>query len=151
VIQAMHKNSLLSLLAFALLTGGLVGCGENSVPENPSWANDIQPLMEARCVRCHGGGGMLNGDPDVPPNFTASTDPTAMVHVCPPATGGAAYTCAPTGGNFTTEAGLMTYTLQVKGTPILKTFLDYPMPPPPSEPLDDYEYNTLMKWAENPR
>jgi hypothetical protein len=145
VIQAMQRNSLLSLFAFALVAGGLVGCGENAVPENPSWTTDIQPMMEAHCVRCHGGGGMLNGDPDVPPLFNTK------LMFCPPAKDGGAYTCAPTNGNFTTEAGLMSYTTKVMGVPLLKTYLDAPMPPPPSEPLDDYEYNTLMKWAYNPR
>jgi hypothetical protein len=142
VIQAMHKNSLLPLLAFALIAGGLVGCGENSVPENPSWSRDIQPLMEAHCVRCHGGGGMLNGDPDVPPMF--------KMGYCPAATDGGSYTCAPSLGNFTTEAGLMTYTTKIMGVPILKSYLDYPMPPPPSERLTSFEYDLLMDWAANP-
>jgi hypothetical protein len=138
----MNKNSLLSFLALALLTGGLslMGCGENAVPENPSWSRDIQPLMEAHCVRCHGGGGTLNGDPDVPPNFKNG--------ICPPPTDGGAYDCTPTAGNFTTQAGLMVYT--ASGGLLLKGFLAYPMPPPPSEPLTDYEYNLLMDWAAHP-
>jgi hypothetical protein len=140
VIQAMNKPSLLSLLAFTLFAGGLVGCGENSVPENPSWARDIHPLMEAHCIRCHGGGGMLNGDPDVPP-----TNPKDL---CMLPTDGGAYTCAPRTGNFTTQAGLMPYTGQ--GGKNMITYLDYPMPPPPSEPLSDFEYNLLVNWAINP-
>jgi hypothetical protein len=136
----MNKNSLLSLLAFALLTGGLVGCGQNAVPENPSYARDIQPLMDAHCVRCHGGGGKLNGDPDVPPHFKPP--------FCPPVTDGGTYTCAPLLGNFTTQAGLMPYV--ALGAKQMQSYLDYPMPPPPSEALDDFETKLLLKWAANP-
>jgi hypothetical protein len=135
----MNKHRLLSLLAFALLTGGLVGCGENDIPENPSWARDIQPLMEAHCIRCHGGGGMMNGDPDVPPN---------KIPNCGSPVDGGAYTCKPLLGNFTTEAGLMTYAKI--GVVQMKKYLAYPMPPPPSEPLTDYEYNLLLAWIANP-
>jgi hypothetical protein len=140
VIVAMNKQSLLLLLAFALLTGGLVGCGENGVPENPSWARDIQPLMEAHCIRCHGGGGTLNGDPDVPPLFKKP--------YCPPVTDGGTYTCAPLLGNFTTQSGLMPYVGQ--GAKQMQTYLDYPMPPPPSEALDGFETDLLLKWAARP-
>jgi hypothetical protein len=135
----MNKNSLLSLFALALLAGGLVGCGENDVPENPSYARDIQPLLDAHCVRCHGGGGSLNGDPDVPPG--------SIKLPCAPIPDGGAYTCAPTNGNFTAlngangKAGLATYAAGIK------TYLALPMPPPPSEPLDDFETNLLVKWA----
>jgi hypothetical protein len=149
VIQAMNKPSLLSLLAFALLAGGLVGCGENAVPENPSWARDIQPLMEAHCIRCHGAGGTLNGDPDVPPGSLHTGTAAMPVPVsCAPVPDGGAYTCAPIAGKFTTQAGLMPYV--TLGAMQLQSYLSYPMPPPPSEALDDYETNLLLKWAAHP-
>src|SRR3954462_11813653 len=62
-----------ALLVLALAVGGLVGgaslsgCGENAVPERPSYARDIAPLMGARCIRCHGAGGTLNTDPAIAP------------------------------------------------------------------------------------
>ncbi len=135
----MNMNRLRSLLAFTLLTAGLVGCGENDVPVNPSYARDIQPLLDAHCVRCHGAGGTLNGDPDVPPG--------SIKLPCAPIPDGGAYTCAPTNGDFTAlngangKAGLATYAAGIK------TYLALPMPPPPSEPLDDYETNLLVTWA----
>jgi hypothetical protein len=43
----------------------------------------------------------------------------------------------------------MTYT--AGGGGLLKAGLALPMPPPPSEPLTSYEYDTLMKWAANPQ
>jgi hypothetical protein len=138
-MRSIHRNGLLSLCALALAAGA-VGCGSNSVPENPSWARDIQPLMEAHCIRCHGGGGKLNGDPDVPPG--------SLKVACAPIPDGGAYTCAPNLGNFTTQAGLMTY--RILGAKQMQTYLNYPMPPPPSEPLDDFETTLLLKWAANP-
>ncbi len=144
----MNRKSLLSSFAFALVVlalGGLVGCGENDIPENPGWARDIQPLMDAHCVRCHGGGGTLNGDPDVPPG---SLHAGTVAIPCAPVANGGAYTCAPLGGNFTSQAGLMPYVAQ--GAMQLQGYLNYPMPPPPSEPLDDFETKLLLKWASNP-
>ena len=35
-------------------------------PARPTYKNDIAPLMEAHCIRCHGAGGTLNADPDIP-------------------------------------------------------------------------------------
>jgi hypothetical protein len=127
------------------LTGGLVGCGENAVPENPGWKNDIRPMMEAHCIRCHGGGGKLNGDPDVPPGSLTLHLPTGPLPLpCAAVPDGGAYTCAPVNGNFTTQAGLQGYGAG------LQMYLNAPMPPPPSEPLTSYEYDTLMKWESNP-
>ena len=48
------------LAATATLTAG---CGTEPVPDTPSFAVDVAPIMHARCVRCHGGGGTLNIDP----------------------------------------------------------------------------------------
>jgi mono/diheme cytochrome c family protein len=41
----------------------LLGCGEEPVPAEPSFATDVRPIFIARCVRCHGAGDKLNGDP----------------------------------------------------------------------------------------
>jgi hypothetical protein len=131
----MHMKGLLTLTALALV----VGCGENSIPENPSWARDIHPLMEAHCTRCHGDGGMLNGDPDVP---------AGKIPTCSAPVDGGTYTCKPLLGNFTTEAGLMTY-VNI-GLKTFEMYMAYPMPPPPSEPLTDYEYNLLVAWIAHP-
>ena len=39
----------------------LAGCGssEAPIPEMPTFAADVQPILAAHCVRCHGAGGML--------------------------------------------------------------------------------------------
>src|SRR5260221_10546678 len=35
------------------------------VPAAPSYAKDVQPILMAHCVRCHGEGDTLNTNPDV--------------------------------------------------------------------------------------
>ena len=42
----------LMLLAAGLGAATLTGCGAD-VPEHPTWQNDVYPILEARCVRCH--------------------------------------------------------------------------------------------------
>jgi hypothetical protein len=32
----------------------LVGCGAPAVPDKPSWFADVQPILKANCMRCHG-------------------------------------------------------------------------------------------------
>lgn len=38
------------LLALAVVTG----CGLGDAPENPTWAEDVAPILASNCVRCHG-------------------------------------------------------------------------------------------------
>jgi hypothetical protein len=124
-----------NVLGFVVATMLVVGAGcENPVPLNPSYERDIKPLMEAHCTRCHGAGGSLNTDPDIPlvsgvqkPN---ATDFTSLQ-----------------GENG--HLGLLTYT--GPGFVILESSVNtLPMPPPPSAPLTDYERDLLFTWAKNP-
>ena len=59
--------SLIALAGLAAVLGG-AGCVESSgdEPINPTYSHQIKPLMEAHCIRCHGAGGTLNLDPDIP-------------------------------------------------------------------------------------
>ena len=41
-----------SAFAFAVLAAA-VGCAP-SAPDKPTWVDDVQPVMMANCVRCHG-------------------------------------------------------------------------------------------------
>jgi len=129
-----HGLVLVAALAGAAVVGG-VGCGQNEIPAFPTYTRDIKPLMEARCIRCHGAGGTLNADPDsvkvagtftVAMNgyFTALADPGPMMH-------GLAY--------YTTPAGLPTWT----------AFFPQ-MPPAPAPPLTDREFEILTTWIAHP-
>jgi hypothetical protein len=42
-------------LSFAMLALGLLGCGvEAPVPDKPTWADDVLPILRANCFHCHG-------------------------------------------------------------------------------------------------
>jgi hypothetical protein len=141
----MRTNTLLSLALLTVAAGALAGCGEEPIPVNVSYAMDIKPLMEARCIRCHGAGGTLNNDP--------GSVPTPM--------GGVPLTM-PTNGDFTRlEAvgmihGLMFYTKPGGGLAIfdgyLKPVMGKPplMPPAPAPQLTSREHDMLYQWMNNP-
>jgi hypothetical protein len=120
--------------AIVLLAALGTGCVENGeAPLFPSYETDVKPIMGARCIRCHGGGGTLNLDPDIPD--------------------GNRYTGAPMNGNFTQladsppQAGLMFYATTGK---ILWKGAIKDMPPPPAPPLTERERTILDRWIENP-
>jgi hypothetical protein len=107
------------------------------VPATPTYTNDVQPILAAHCVRCHGAGGTLNAIPGIPTTLPApaicylqqyDNDPPD----CPVAATckhGAAY-CAP----------------------MFETYIDFPndtpnrMPPNPSD-LSDWEKDVLRRWG----
>jgi hypothetical protein len=131
----MRTNTLFSLACLIVASGALVGCGEEPIPDNVSFARDIKPLMEARCIRCHGAGGTLNDDP--------YSQPTGMV--TKPESGDFRHIETVNGisglGNYT-GAGLVLLKLYIdpmKGPPL--------MPPPPAPPLTAREKEMLLKWA----
>jgi hypothetical protein len=49
------------LAGVALAALALAAC-EKPVPAMPTYTADVQPILEAHCVRCHGAGGTLNAD-----------------------------------------------------------------------------------------
>ena len=140
VTEAMQRSlrfakSVLGLVGATILVVG-ASCGENPVPENVSYMRDIKPLMEAHCIRCHGAGGSLNKDPDIPDS-------------------GMVLQGAPTNGYFTqladlspTQYGLMHYT-GTTGSAIMGIYLPQ-MPPPPGERLTDRETTMLTRWENHP-
>jgi hypothetical protein len=130
--MSMRSRQLLLVAAVAAVLGSS-GC-ENAVPLFPRYTTDIKPIMQGHCIRCHGGGGMLNADPVIAPISNSQK---------------------PTQGDFTQLAdkgmtfGLMHYTGAL--APAFKAFVDNdPMPPPPAPPLTPFEYDTLMTWMSNP-
>src|SRR5579884_1553715 len=57
--------------AAAATAGALLACGNGDAPDGgpgacavdqpsacPSWTNDVQPIIQARCAGCHGAGGV---------------------------------------------------------------------------------------------
>jgi len=138
-MTSMRANGLLivTMLAGAAFVGA-AGCGI-PVPDRPSYERDIKPLMEAHCIRCHGAGGTLNADPDIPPV------PAAKWHG------------APINGDFTSlddvngHHGLMFYT--GSNFAMFESFVAGafgPMPLLPADPLASWDRDLLFTWAKNP-
>jgi hypothetical protein len=132
--MAMSKLGLLLLLAFTATAA--IGC-ENPVPDRVTYYDDIQPLMGARCVRCHGAGDMLNADPY--------------------ATGEDKYRKPPPRGYFDhledrgcpgagCKLGLLSYTGADSPMPLYLPV----MPPAPAPVLTDREYQLISIWILNP-
>ena len=117
------------VLAGVLSAGPLLaGCNlEPSVPGSPTYTADVQPILEARCVRCH-------SDPQL-----ASATPGVRfdVYECPTVDGGAS--CA----GAKTVAPLIKMRLQQPNDDV------FHMPPKPAAPLSPYQVDTVVKWVDN--
>jgi hypothetical protein len=133
-MATMRGNKLSSVLVLTgALAGGVVasGCGENPVPTNPTYTHDIKQILDARCIRCHGANGTQNADPEVP---TFTTPPTLKAMIGP---------VQPT-GDFTTYEGIVKYS-GATYTALWHQIMPY-MPPPPSDAISGWEFDTLDKW-----
>jgi hypothetical protein len=124
--------------AFAAALAALSACAPD-VPASPTYTKDVQPILAAHCVRCHGAGGTLNGDPMIKPAMATPTicylnsyDNNPVDCTSDPCQHGAAY-CAT--------------------SLLIKTYITYPadsalrMPPSPSDPLNDWEKEVLTRWG----
>ena len=100
----------------------LAACeGEHAVPEHPTWVDDVRPILQASCVRCH------NATTEQP-----SYDYETL----------ADFEAARANFEFLTSMG--------EGA-IRRPALSMPMPPPPAAPLPDWQVETLVRWFRDPR
>ena len=129
-------------LAIALAASNL-GCSP-AVPANPTYTNDVRPILMAHCVRCHGANDMLNAMPDVPGQIKMPSicylqryedigDCVATPNTCQR---GAGY-CGTLMG---TESRITARTNLPEGEPGV-------MPPPPADRLNDWEREVLTRWS----
>ena len=130
----MSKTTLASpFFALALVVSAL-GCSPE-VPAVPTYAKDVQPIFAAHCVRCHGDDLSLGVDPirgKMPAfchlNRFADTGDCSNAATC--SYGASAAICTSlTVGYISNDDAVMR------------------MPPPPSDPLNDWEKDVLTRWA----
>jgi hypothetical protein len=117
------------VLSMALVVGS--GCSlEPSVPGSPTYEADVKPILEARCVRCHG----------YPPQQAALG--RFDIYTCAGAADGGAPAGCPLGG-VKDLAGL------IKGRIQLDKDAVGHMPPKPALPLSQYQVDTIVKWIDS--
>jgi hypothetical protein len=140
-------SSLLPAVPVALaLAGVALGCGSDmpQVPANPTYTADVAPILNLRCIRCHGLGDMLhtmivNGYPNNPSTCYLQryedegdcADPNSTT-----CKRGAAY-C----GTRVGPESLITSMINMANDSSER------MPPPPTDPLTDFEKAVINRWS----
>ena len=124
------------LLPLALI----VACGASAdpPPANPSFAQDVLPVMNEHCVRCHGAGGELHGD-------KTSTNPA---YQSPPETGYFNQYDDTVVNGMVTKAGAKSLATEIKLYVHFGEMMR--MPPAPAEPLSDWELKLIDNWVGAP-
>jgi hypothetical protein len=134
-------------LALLGLTGGL-GCGsEAPVPDAPTWARDVQPILRANCFQCHGASAdYLSGtmrwdvfDLDEPPYKQMGFAPVFEDLV--QANGEKMRVATFFGGKDPGLSRLMNDYASPDASGLR-------MPPPPALPLSAREQTVLKRWAD---
>ena len=142
--MVMSKTLLAVPFAIAL-AGAALGCSPEPPPANPTYMNDVRPIFIAHCTRCHGEGEMLhsmiqaNGFANKPSFcYLQRYDDAGDCSGTPPNPevcffGASAPLCV-------MQAPL--YITQPAGS-------ELKMPPPPADPLTDWETEVITRWAAN--
>jgi hypothetical protein len=128
------------LMSTIVLLGAAAGCSPE-VPANPTYNRDVQPILAAHCVRCHGANDMLNVNPDA--KLAAPNNKPLICYLntfadvnCPDVATcrrGAAYCATMLIGRINRS----------DSDPLA-------MPPTPSDRLNDWEVDVLTRWSMNP-
>src|SRR5262249_2139217 len=113
----------------ALVTAA-AACSNATAPANPTWADDVQPIIQGNCSHCHGSSAKANGM-----NFRFDIcDAAAFIDTgvtLPPSAGAS---------NMVMAALIKNEITPHEGE---RAF----MPPPPASPLPDFERDTLINWV----
>jgi hypothetical protein len=139
----MSKALLASVfaLAAAVPVVSLSGCSPE-VPVNPSFARDVQPIFNARCVRCHDE--TLRGE--MPPPGYPDRGPPATCHLNRYESTGdcttGSTTCSLGASACANLPGLGSYIV----SRVDREAGALRMPPPPAPPLNDWEFEVVNKW-----
>jgi len=143
----------LTITAFALwLAAAGAACTTYPVePASPTFTTDVQPILAAHCVRCHGGGDTLTNEAN--PLHTGTLDcyldrwedrvGDCKVPGAGPDGGLPLLAQCKPGAKYCADATY--FELYV----FREADGENRMPPPPAAPLNDWELNTLKRWVAN--
>jgi hypothetical protein len=112
------------------------------VPANPTYTNDVQPIFIAHCVRCHGAGDMLNAM-----LVNGRSQAPRACYLDRYETTGDCTTTPIDSAVCQMGAGSMFCAPMIPGR--IKPTDASRMPPPPSDPLTDWEKDVINRWAAN--
>jgi hypothetical protein len=117
--------------AFAFLAAA--GCAAPEPPANPSWDQDVFPILRGSCLGCHG--------------EESANSPVPVLTVyrfdfCNPAT------LKDDFGEMVVGAGAAAWANAIQTTVAPTKMSPKPMPPPPAARLSEYEVGVLRNWAK---
>jgi hypothetical protein len=125
------RATIFTLASFVGLAGlGVTGCeGEAPVPDRPTWAEDVLPILRGNCFNCHGAD-------------SARLSKSVRFDVYDPTD--ALYEGFEEG--LESQAGAKTFAPALLMA-AMRT--DKPMPPPPATPLSEREIAVLQAWIDS--
>jgi hypothetical protein len=113
-----------------MLATAAAGAGcylEPSVPGEPTYEADVKPILEARCIRCHGY-----------PQLEGATEKVRFD----------LFECPTTDAGPPCSAGAKIIAPVMKVRLLLSDDAAGHMPPKPAAPLSKYQVDTIVKWAD---
>ena len=121
----------------AVLAIVLVGCGGQAAPSKPTWEAEVFPILQGRCLGCHGSTAASTGGGSFRFDFFDTSK-------C-----GKDFDFAGSAGFGLRQTILADVVPQevTEGDKVKKTFRPR-MPPAPANLLEDWEVQTLRNWAK---
>jgi hypothetical protein len=164
--KTTNRSSLLAIAALSL-AGAVAGCGKE-LPSKPSYAADVLPIFQARCLRCHGDnvlpndGGIFEPDASLLPAGQQKPASALVTYQAYLGRYDDSPECAVDSGLPTPPPGCQRGARYWAVTPtnsgrsnILSDVVfggaeTYAMPPPPARALSDWEATLIDSWTSNP-
>jgi hypothetical protein len=123
----------------ALLLFFVGGCGSSPVvPESPTWA-DVEPILRGECASCHGGSAATTGS-------ARGVIYRLDFYDLDPATCGDAAAATEAARFAAAASSQIAFDITSVSASIRPR-----MPPAPGPSLADWEWKTLLRWADNPQ
>lgn len=127
----MTTSRMLWLTGLVVTYAVAAGCGA-AVPTNPTWVEDVRPIMVARCIRCH--------------QSTPTNDPGLKTV----AFGDFDHQNLSDFSASDLSFAMMSGKAITGKIPITSSPGNGIMPPPPAAKLADWQIETLQRWSNHP-